>query len=142
MPAEVLKAGRAWRPSPVWLPAYILCTLPHRNLVPKNPFNSPHIPEKIEVIGYGLENREDVDYNRKQQAVQDALPPDQRQAVAKRWQGWGFSASSKRTDYRLGSAAVGAALGLLYAVIISAGFGWITSGRRSKKSADVTVVKS
>lgn len=93
MPAEQIAQvaeGRKWQPSPVWLPAYLVCTVPHRTLKPKTPSGAEMEP--IHITGFGLEKREGG--------------------------GYGFSSSQKRSNYRLACIAVGAALGLVVAVIV------------------------
>ena len=105
-PPALLRAGRAWWPSPRWLPAHLVCTVPRWEIHPNNPRNLKGIPERIEVVGYGLENRMDPDGNA-------------------RWQGWGYSSQIKRQNYRYASTAVGAGFGLVLALFVIFAAGWV-----------------
>lgn len=111
-PPEQLKAVREWSPSPLWLPAYLVATVPHRTISPRQRENGPAVTFKdIDVIGYGLENR--------------------CEAGAKQRYGWAFSSAMGKTHYQLASMSVGAGIGLVIAIIISLSLGWVTL-RRAK----------
>jgi len=94
------KNHKAWRPSPAWLPAYLVAVVPHRTAHPRNPLNLPGIPESVDLVGYGMENRDGL--------------------------GYAFPSAMGRTKYNLASAGVGAGLGLIVAVAVCLAAGWVT----------------
>lgn len=105
-----------WSPSPVWLPAYLVATVPHRVVTPAAPKNGPAVVGKdLDIIGYGLENRADV---------------------GKDHQGWAFPSSMRKMHYRLASMVVGAGMGLVVAIILSVCLGWITLRKPKKDPAE------
>lgn len=119
-PEDIKKVslGKAWQPTPIWLPAYLVAKVPHWTLTPPNPTGASAIPDAYDVIGYGLENR--------REAVKEGLKP-------KKWIGYQMR---NRLDYRLTSMTVGAAMGLVIAIIIAASAGWITLRKEPEEDAE------
>lgn len=110
--------GKVWQPSPAWLPAYLVATVPHWTKKMPNPRGLPGIPEAYEVIGFGLENR--------RKAVDKDGPKP-------KWTGYQMR---HRLNYRLTSMTVGAAMGLTVAIVIAACAGWITLRKPPKEKAE------
>jgi hypothetical protein len=118
MPPEDIKKvqlGKTWQPSPAWLPAYLVATVPHWTKKMPNPRGLPGIPEAYEIVGYGLENRREA-------VDKDGPKP--------KWTGYQMR---HRLNYRLTSMTVGAAAGLIIAIIIAASAGWITLRKPPKE---------
>ncbi len=91
-------AAKEWAPSPLWLPSYLVATIPSRTTRDGN--------KEMYVQGYGIENR----------TVGDGAPT-----------GWGFQGTSmNKTRYITASIGVGAGLGLVIAIILMTCLGWIT----------------
>ena len=100
--AEELRAGKAWRPSPLWLPSHLVCTVPKRTASATFPSG-----DSIEahIVGYGLENRDN--------------------------RGYAFSSTMKRSRYRIMSTAVGVGFGVIVAAVIGLATGMVTVRRKS-----------
>jgi len=103
------KNHKTWRPSPAWLPAYLVAVVPHRTAHPRNPLNLPDIPESVDLVGYGMENRDGLGYT--------------------------FPSAMGRTRYNLASAGVGAAMGMIVAVAVCVAAGWVTLRKRPDDDA-------
>ena len=102
-PSEAAKIplGKAWRPSPAWLPSYLICTVPKKTVTAKVPkgMESSNIRETT-VVGIGLKNVNG--------------------------RGYAFANSMYRSTYNIWSLAVGAIMGLLVAAVVSVAAGWVT----------------
>lgn len=99
-----LAAFEAWRPSPVYLPSYLVATVPQYDYHPRNPQNDPHIPESVRVVGFGLLNRGGLGYR--------------------------FETTGGKSQYTFASIGVGSLMGLVLAGVLGLATGWITLGRR------------
>jgi len=95
--AALAPKRQAWRPSPVWLPSYLVCVVPRRTI---RRTNLPSGPMEFHVVGYGLESVND--------------------------KGYGFTSSADRTKYLTASMGVGGGFGLVAAVVICLAAGWVT----------------
>ena len=102
--AAKIPLGKAWRPSPAWLPSYLVCTawkktIPPRTVkVPKG-VKSSNIGETT-VAGIGLKNVNG--------------------------RGYTFANSMAKSKYNVTSIAVGSVMGLIVAVVVSVAAGWVT----------------
>lgn len=83
------KEAKAWHPSRTWLPSYLVCTLPKRTSHVTFP-NGESL--EMHIVGYGHENRDG--------------------------QGYGFASGTKKSRYTMASTTVGAAIGVILAVIV------------------------
>ncbi|NIA22057.1 MAG: hypothetical protein GWP05_08885 [Anaerolineaceae bacterium] len=110
MPAsEVAKVplGKAWQPSPAWLPSYLVCTVWKRAIAPRTVKGLEGAGTKEStVVGIGLKNRSD--------------------------RGYKFANSMAKTEYSMTSSAVGAVMGLIVAVMASLAAGWVTPRKPPK----------
>ncbi len=109
MPAEriaQIPKGRAWRPSPLWLPAYLVCVVPRYTVENKYAAMYEGIPETTDVVGYGHQSFDG--------------------------QGYRFTSNVRRDQYTVASMMTGAGLGLLAGGLIGLACGWITVGRKSQ----------
>lgn len=99
--AQERQNAKAWTPSLVWLPSYLVCTIPERDFRAELPTGDVI---EAHVVGYGHENRNGAGYS--------------------------FSSTTKRSRYRLMSIAVGAGIGVLLAAVIGLATGMVTIRRK------------
>ena len=99
--AAKVPLGKAWRPSPAWLPSYLVSTAWKKTVTAKAPkgMESSNIRETT-VVGIGLKNAND--------------------------RGYAFTNAMARSTYNMWSTAAGATMGLLLAVVVSVAAGWVT----------------
>jgi len=105
--------GKAWRPSPAWLPSYLVCTAWKKTIPPR----TAKIPKGMKsgsfkettVVGIGLKNANG--------------------------RGYTFANSMAKSKYNMTSFAVGGIIGLIVAVIVSVAAGWVTLRKSPKEQS-------
>lgn len=101
IPQARIDAGKAWQPSPVWLPSYLVATVWKDSRTIKH---GPLAGRQINSVGYGMTN---VD-----------------------GRGYAISNAMQRGKYQTASIAVGAVMGLLLAIILMLATGMVTLRKR------------
>jgi len=108
--AAKIPLGKAWRPSPAWLPSYLVCTVWKRTIPARavKGFEGRSTKETT-VVGIGLKNTNS--------------------------RGYRFANAMAKSEYSTTSAAVGAVMGLVAAVMVSLAAGWVTLRKPSKEES-------
>ncbi|MBN2582656.1 MAG: hypothetical protein JXL80_06275 [Planctomycetes bacterium] len=102
----LIAKGKAWRPSPVWLPAYLMATVPDKMVTPKPlpaALGGAANREPLHVVGYGLKSVNDGGYD---------------------------CSAIERSKYRGASTAVGLFMGLAVAIVVGFAAGWVSLRRK------------